>query len=232
MCRGKMVCSELGEESARWSKRAPLPVPDWFDQQLSVFVKAVQAASLGQREEAIERLTKVRSNDLRDWFVEHGQISGRFRLRKLQRPAPDPVPVSERDEQTISAQLAKEVLERDGYRCRYCGLRVVSKSVLSAFSAVVGADRFRATGTNAERHGVVLAFRANTDHVKPWRLGGQTSEDNLVTACWSCNYGKAGHTVDQLGIEDPLGRKPHIHDWDGLVPLLPKLRKYAARPSH
>ena len=66
----------------------------------------------------------------------------------------------------IPARLRFRVLERDGFRCRYCG-----KS---------GRDE-----------GVVL----HADHVVPVVAGGETTERNLVTACETCNLGKgAGST--------------------------------------
>jgi 5-methylcytosine-specific restriction endonuclease McrA len=47
-------------------------------------------------------------------------------------------------------------------------------------------------------------FVATLDHVTPWSLGGRTDESNLVTSCWSCNYGKANFTVEQIGIRNPF----------------------------
>jgi 5-methylcytosine-specific restriction endonuclease McrA len=87
---------------------------------------------------------------------------------------------------------------------------------------MVGRDVFRASRTNQERHGVVLAFRANIDHVVPWKLGGKSDDSNLVTACWSCNYGKAQYTLDQIGLDDPRDRKPKmlIDGWDGLTSFI------------
>jgi 5-methylcytosine-specific restriction endonuclease McrA len=46
-------------------------------------------------------------------------------------------------------------------------------------------------------------FVATLDHVIPWSLGGRTDESNLVSSCWSCNYGKANFTVEQIGIRNP-----------------------------
>lgn len=100
--------------------------------------------------------------------------------------------------------------------------------VLAAFARVVGVKAFRATGTNEERHGAVLAFRANVDHVVPWRLGGATSPDNLVTACWSCNCGKAGYTMEQLGIDDPRNVSACVDKWDGLLSHLRGLQANTA----
>jgi 5-methylcytosine-specific restriction endonuclease McrA len=66
----------------------------------------------------------------------------------------------------LRAQLRFRVLERDGFRCRYCG-------------------------RTASEPGVVL----HVDHVVPVSAGGATREDNLRTACEECNLGKAARLV-------------------------------------
>jgi 5-methylcytosine-specific restriction endonuclease McrA len=215
MCRKQKVCFELGTDPNQWDSRAPLPVPGWFEDELKKFSAAVTAAAAGQVSESIRLLEQVRGSDLRHWYVEHGQLSGMYRTKHFGRPNPTAGDVL-CDPLRSPDQHSKEVLLRDGFRCRYCGLGVVPKNVLSAYSAVVGAKTFRATGTNAERHGTVLAFRANVDHVIPWNLGGRTNVENLVTACWACNYGKAGYTLEQIGLEDPREFAPEVDGWDGL----------------
>jgi 5-methylcytosine-specific restriction endonuclease McrA len=199
MCRGQPVCTVLGDRPEAWSSRAPLPVPSWFNTQLDAFSLAVQEAAHGDRRQAVELLAAVGSADLRTWYVEHGQVSGRFRVRVRRPMVFSLVSLLERDAQRSPDGFAKEIFRRDGFLCRYCGLRVIPKQVFAAFARAVGVEAFRATGTNDERHGVVLAFRANVDHVLPWKLGGATAPENLVTACWSCNYGKAGYAIEQRG---------------------------------
>jgi 5-methylcytosine-specific restriction endonuclease McrA len=72
------------------------------------------------------------------------------------RRARDPLP----------AQLRFGILQRDGFRCRYCG-------------------------RPGNAPGVVL----HVDHVVPVAAGGTTTEDNLLTACDECNLGKAARAV-------------------------------------
>jgi len=223
VCRGKRTCSELGNDASAWPKSAPLLPPLWFEEQLLIFQEAVRHAANGNVESARAHIRSTRKEDLQTWFIEHGQQSGIFRSRHYGRAKPavvdalDPVSSPER--------LAKDVLVRDGYQCRYCGLRLVSKNVLAAFSKVVGPDIFRPTGRNLERHGIVLAFRANADHVFPWKLGGRTELENLVCACWCCNYGKSAYTIDQIGVDDPRSRPiPTANGWDGLTSFLPALQ--------
>ena len=66
----------------------------------------------------------------------------------------------------IPAQLRFKVLQRDGFRCQYCG-------------------------RGAREDGVAL----HADHVVPIVAGGETNEGNLLTACAACNLGKAARAV-------------------------------------
>jgi len=45
------------------------------------------------------------------------------------------------------------------------------------------------------------------DHVVPQRLGGESTWDNLVTACAKCNHKKGGQTLEQSGLT--LETVPH-----------------------
>jgi len=70
----------------------------------------------------------------------------------------------------VPARLRFDVLQRDSFRCRYCG-RLGSAP------------------------GVVL----HIDHVVPLVAGGATAAHNLVTACEECNLGKATRSVVGIG---------------------------------
>lgn len=71
----------------------------------------------------------------------------------------------ERLRDPIPAQLRFRVLQRDGFRCAYCG---------------------RTSQQGAELH---------VDHVVPFAHGGETGEDNLITSCAECNLGKSATEV-------------------------------------
>jgi hypothetical protein len=229
MCRRKRKCTELGEDAVAWPTKAPLLPPSWFDEELVAFSEAVRLAANGDKTAACVQLGAVRGEDLQSWFIEHGQMSGTFRNRHFVRESPvSDVPL---DSVASPERFAKVVYKRDGYRCRYCGLRLVRKDVLIALSKVIGRESFCPTGTNLERHGVALAFCASADHVEPWNVGGRTSLENLVCACRGCNFGKAGFTLDQIGVDDPRLRPVRIEDnWDGLTRHLPALRRHARQP--
>jgi hypothetical protein len=77
---------------------------------------------------------------------------------------------------------------------------------------------------NSKRDGLTLGLRGVADYVEPDASGGETSLENLVTSCYSCNFGKAGYTLEQLGIENPRLRPPVKDDWRGLTEFLPSLK--------
>ena len=63
----------------------------------------------------------------------------------------------------ISKRMRFQVLERDGFRCQYCG---VHPSELEAGN------------------------RLELDHVVPLCRGGKSTKKNLATSCLNCNRGK------------------------------------------
>lgn len=229
MCRKSQICTELGVAPESWDKRSPLRPPSWFEEQLSIFTKAAEHAADGDRYEAIALIRTMRSDEMRLWFDEHGQMSGLHRKRHF-KVSPPMFSPEDFDTLRQPAKYEREVFERDSYTCRYCDLRLLSKQVLVAFERAVGTDVFRTAGTNAQQHGVVHAFKIVADHVVPFKRGGRTHPDNLVSACPACNYGKDAYTVEQMGIEDPFDRLPISSGWDGLTSLVPGLECYALTP--
>jgi hypothetical protein len=101
---------------------------------------------------------------------------------------------------------------------------VLSKSALKLYQGIVGVDLFPMPKADAKRHGVALVFMPSHDHVGSRRDGGPDSLENLVTACWSCQFGKWGYSLEEIGVDDPRLRPPELSDWDGLISLIPSLR--------
>jgi hypothetical protein len=136
-----------------------------------VFRDAVHAAAEGATADALQILSTIRSDEMRHWFEEHREPSGRHRTIGL-GVSREPV-CCEVDSLRSPAKYEKAVFERDHYTCRYCGLPVVAKEVLARFEKVVGIAAFRTIGTNAQQHGVIHAFKLVADYVIPHKLGGK-----------------------------------------------------------
>ena len=218
MCIAAEFCTELGVDPQNWSARCPLPPPKHFEGCLDFFIQAFTEAKKGNITKSLELLTQTRSNELREWYVEHGQMSGhRHRVNVLNLPKPKKF-IGELDK-TPSRALETQVFLRDGYRCRYCETRVLDFKVLQEMEKLVGRENFRASAdTNTLRHGITFFFRATADHVLPLTRGGQTTLDNLVTACWNCNIGKLNALLSQMRIEDPSNYPTEEKlKWDGML---------------
>ena len=83
------------------------------------------------------------------------------------------------------------ILERDGFRCQYCG--------------------------KTPRDGV----RLQIDHITPRCLGGDDGEDNLITACAQCNGAKGGRLLrgeSEEAIREGLTVRPDIDPEGNVIP--------------
>jgi 5-methylcytosine-specific restriction endonuclease McrA len=219
MCRNSSFCTELGTNPDNWSIHCPLPTPAHFDDYLNYFILAVEAAIEGNLISSLNLLEKTNSDELRDWFVEHGQMSGwHHRLKILKVDKPD-VFKGQLEKEAHISKIEKSVYLRDQYVCQYCGIRVIDPKVLKKIEKLFGIENFKSTGkSNNSRHGISLTFRATADHVLPISYGGRTNLENLVTCCWNCNYGKYNVLLEQMGIHDPrLIIKKSERPWMGLV---------------
>ncbi len=213
MCRGKNSCSQLPNDKSNWPNHVLLPRPAWFESQIDLFIDAVHLFHNGVRDSSIEKISEIRSEEIIDWFVEHGQMSGRHRSIGLGMPKPEAVELNERDRERSPRKLEGGVFKRDMYLCRYCGSRLIPQNLMLQFIEDLDSDVFRKGRTNLLKHGIIHLTWPVADHVLPWRLGGRTSLENLVSSCPPCNYGKDGYTIEQLGIENPFDRPIAKENW-------------------
>lgn len=119
-----------------------------------------------------------------------------------------------------TAATAHAVFARDGWRCRYCGLRVIDRASLWRLSRALPLA-FPWGDRKGNSHPATVVLAATPDHVVPRNRGGGHGLDNLVTACGTCQHQiKGSCTLDELGMADPRDRAPVLDDWDGCVGLL------------
>lgn len=130
------------------------------------------------------------------------------------------LPRADRDPQrSVPRSVQHEVLIRDGYRCRYCGLRVVSADIRKiAHRIYPDAVPWNARDLRRQHAGFAAAW-LQYDHVVPHSHGGRSDADNVVVACALCNFAKDRFTLKQLDLEDPRRFEPAATDWDGLERL-------------
>jgi hypothetical protein len=95
----------------------------------------------------------------------------------------DPPERFERVELSESEKV--EILRRDSFTCRYCGIRTVFLPVLRALSAMFPDpfpldDGWTVQGT----HPAYNLLSSTYDHIVSPTRGGESDPQNVVTACW------------------------------------------------
>jgi 5-methylcytosine-specific restriction endonuclease McrA len=242
-------CTELEKVwSEKWYPLCPFQPPEKFllQEKVNEFIETIQSFCKDQATTTIEDvINKAQHDELRKWYIEHGQKSGYHRQKIYDRYS---VPVSafqDRERKDIPKSLERQVFIRDHYHCRYCGNKLIAKEVWEKLAKIANDDRlrlFRQTLIQAKPDGTTKAGNEDVpglffftctspDHVVPYSLNGSTTIENLVASCYNCNFGKGSYTCYQIGIEDPFRRSPMDEEWDGLSGLIPTLNNIIKRLS-
>ena len=130
-----------------------------------------------------------------------------------------------------SKSIERQIYHRDGWHCRYCGSRVISKEARNIFQGHFPTEA-RKGRTNQENHFGLATLSATLDHVLPHKRGGNNETENLVTACGPCQFGRGVWLLEEVQVEDPRNRPPIIDEWDGLTRLLQrKLPNISSQPT-
>lgn len=120
-----------------------------------------------------------------------------------------------------SLRERRQLYQADGWHCRYCKVEVIDPEARNRLVELLLPFGSPLWGRpDASRHAALLNLSASYDHVEPNSKSGDGRPENLVTACWFCQFGKMAAPISLLGLSNPHDREP-IHDgWDGLTRLL------------
>ena len=198
----------------RRSFLAPIPELEVAANLLSQAVEALLRKDIPTCTDLI-RLADIRA--LRDFsYLICGPINHEIH-RQCKNPIYERIS-KEKMPRMPSKKVEYEVHRRDGWRCRYCSSRVISKiartKIIEAVPEVARWGR-----TNEEKHFSLCTLSASLDHVVPFKRGGDNSDYNLVTACGPCQFGRNQWLLSEVGIYDPRDFSPIIDAWDGLTRL-------------
>jgi len=111
------------------------------------------------------------------------------------------------------------IYARDGWRCRFCGVRGLDPRGRKVITDLFP-NETRWSGSDKERHHALLALSLSLDHILPYSRGGNNSDENLLAACYPCQFGRNKWTLEEVGLNDPRQRAPVVDQWDGLTRLL------------
>ena len=188
-----------------------------YNAALEIFEQAIAAFAAGSRERA-EHLLTILDCEAIERDREQLQAFGRTGTA-----VEAVIPVDQRDCNRISAEIKKFARERDGYRCRFTGRRLIDARVfreVHRLSKVFHFDEHyavRPTKRGPGGHPLTRTHGAAYEHAVPLCCGGRTSRENIVLISVELNEAKSA-TILEL-IEVP------IDDWCGLTQYLPGLRK-------
>jgi len=133
-----------------------------------------------------------------------------------QHRQPKSIPLKDRVECRMpSLKLEEFIFNRDGWKCRFCATRVVSRRARKILIKLFPQETHWVT-KEYDRHAALHCQAASLDHILPHSRGGNNSETNLVTACGPCQFGRNQWTIEEVGFFDPREYPPLMDEWDGL----------------
>jgi hypothetical protein len=204
-------------------KRSLFERPALADEAADLLGAAVHAALLDQDDLAVSLLQAANRSELREFALDC-MLTQALRLRRETTRNPL-YPRNKAHLRMPSTAAQRQILERDAHRCRFCGVRVAALGVRSALSRFYPKAVPWPSG-DREKHGAFLALNATIDHLVPHARGGSNDLQNLVTACWPCNFGREDLLLHEVDILDPFEFPVVRDEWDGLSQILkrPRLR--------
>ncbi len=196
-----------------------VPNNEGYDITLKIFQQAVEAFACGDIEQGNRLLLTI---DLA------GVESDRAALHAFARTAKRPsigrgIPAVRRP---LSSKVKRAVQERDSYRCRFTGRRLIDPRVFSEVARISTVFHFdahhsvRETKRGKGGHPMVRTHGAAYEHAMPHSFGGESDESNIVHTSVQLNESKGAAML-------PLVDVP-LDSWRGLTEYLPHLRRQRA----
>ena len=201
-----------------WAPRPCLrkPVLEIFE-AADLLDKAVDDHFAGEPGRAGCLIAEANMPEVRGWVESlWGPASERINRIRSVEGAPPVLAKGIRDPTAKpEAELRQAIINRDGYRCRFCSIPVIRAEVRKAMHCHYS-DTLPWGRTNASQHAAFQCLWLQFDHVLPHSRGGRTDLDNLVITCGPCNFGRVERTLEEVGLIDPRTRSVEQTSWDGL----------------
>ncbi|HYR23031.1 MAG TPA: HNH endonuclease signature motif containing protein [Chthoniobacterales bacterium] len=187
------------------------PIPEIF-KAAKYLDDAVTAHLEGRNDVADQLIRKANMPEIREWVESIWGKNTGFLPKRDAKSRQKAVRIKER--MPIPAQKA-ELLRRDGYHCRFCGIPVIRTEIRKRIRAVYP-DALPWGSRNIEQHAAFQAMWVQYDHLLPHASSGTNDLDNIVITCGPCNFGRMNYSLEEVGLIDPRTREPVCSNWDGL----------------
>jgi 5-methylcytosine-specific restriction endonuclease McrA len=195
------------------------PIPEISD-AARFLDAAVSAHMSGRRRIAAELIQLTNTPVLREYIESlWGAKSPYVRVQQVPGSAPQVKDEAKEGLRMPGVEIRRQLIERDGYHCRFCGIPVIPVEVRKKLAATYP-EELPWGNTNASQHAAFQVLWMQFDHIVPHARGGDNSIENLVIACAGCNFARMNWTLEEVGLSDPRGREPVRSLWDGLSRLL------------
>jgi len=206
----------LGDDESAWPKHFIVKVPPDIRADIDRVVEAVQVAPTDPKK-AKSIIGLVNAEEMKRWFIDVALWSGFWRAERRKSSGVNKTKKSIRI--PIRQKQLEELFNRDGWHCRYCGNPVGgNRKHFKKFAKQIDFPELVHGRSDETRHGIYLMMMASYDHVVPLNSGGSNETQNLVTACWPCQFGKYSFTLEELGIDAPRSDSSYSHDdWKGIA---------------
>lgn len=192
-----------------------LPLIPELDQAIELLVSAANESLEGNLTLSAALIAQADMPEIRDYFYK---IAGPTNpdIHWQSSRSKNVLPKSQRITKRMPTKKQQiEICERDGWRCRVCGIRVIAKEARDIFRKCFPKEA-KWGRRNDERHAALLCLTASIDHVLPHSRGGGNDLDNVICTCGACNFGRAEWTMEEVGFSNPFLKEPIIDGWDGL----------------
>ncbi len=194
------------------------PIPEIAD--AARYLDAAVSAHLQGHSKLAEKLIRLADNPaIREWTESIWGKQSPYVQYRTTSDAPQDIAKEHRIKERMPTTSEKnQLLLRDGYHCRFCGIPVIRREVREIIKNVYpGALQWGKQNIN--QHAAFQAMWVQYDHILPHARGGNNDLDNMLITCAACNYGRMQYTLEEVGLVDPRTRKPIKSTWDGLERL-------------
>jgi len=192
------------------------PVPAIFE-AARLLDKAVSAHLENRSDQAKQFFRDADIPAVRDWTESlWGKNNERFRVSPRSEKS-NFNPEDFDKNRMLPKNLCGELIQRDGFHCRFCGIPVIRVEVREKIRRhECYRDVVKWGKTNTSQHAAFQAMWLQYDHIVPQSCGGRSTLENMVVTCAPCNFGRMENTLVEFGLLDPRNRQPVKSEWDGL----------------
>ncbi len=212
-----LTMKEKTRLTARLCFREPI---DEIDQAAQLLNDAVSAHLEGKFALAANLIRRADIPAIRDWTESLWGREHPYQMYRAVLSAPPGLCKEMRVKVRMPTAAEKaDLLRRDGYHCRFCGIPVIRQTIRTKLKKLYP-ESLQWGRTNSTQHAAFQAMWVQYDHLVPHARGGDNDPENMLITCAPCNFGRMNYTIEEVGLIDPRTRVPIRSSWDGLERLI------------